>query len=227
MKRAVVLFGNILLFAWCAGAQVGSSDSLVVATPAMEAPASALALAASLPSKPVANIAAASLSGKPADPPQGVYGVRENYSWQAYLGYTYVRFYEVPGITLNKSGFNYSLVCYLKNWIGADGEFVATFGSQSGTSSHLLLGMGGARFRWVASRGLEFWAHGLAGAADFTPQTPYGGQSALGYEAGGGIDINTRHRRWTYRVAADMVGTRFFGTYQYSPKISAGLVFKF
>jgi hypothetical protein len=202
-------------------------DSLALANPTVEAPASAPASATSLPGEPVANLGATSLSSKPADPPQTVYGVHENYSWQAYLGYTYLRFYEVPGTTQNKNGFNYSMVYFINKWIGADGEFVATFGSQSGTSSHLLLGMGGGRVRWAAPRGLELWAHGLAGESHFTPQTPYGGQSAMGFEAGAGVDINAHHRRLAYRVSGDMVGTRYFNTYQYSPKISVGVVFKF
>jgi len=226
MKHAAVLLGSILLIVCCAGAQVNSSDSLATAAPLIDASANALALESSLPSKPAAN-AAVALPDEPAAPPQGVYTVRENFSWQAYLGFTFVRFYEIPGTTQNKSGFNYSMVFYFKNWIGADGEFVSTFGSQMGTSSHLLLGMGGPRVRWSAPRDIELWAHGLVGAADFTPQTAYGKQGALGWEAGAGIDINAHHRHLAYRAAADLVGTRFFGTYQYSPKISAGVVYKF
>ena len=227
MRHVVVLLGTILLFTWCAGAQAISGDSVAVASPASGEPANAQPVAATSLSESAANVAATSLASKPADPPQGVYGVREVFDWQAYLGYTYVRFYEVPGTTQNKNGFNYSMVYFFKKWIGADGEFVSTFGSQTGTSSHLLLGMGGGRFRWSAPRDIELWAHGLAGASDFTPQTPYGGQTSLGYEVGAGIDINAHHRRLAYRVSVDMVGTRYFGTYQYSPKASAGVVFKF
>jgi hypothetical protein len=51
--------------------------------------------------------------------------------------------------------------------------------------------------------------------------------NAFSLELGGGVDLMPRHRRLGYRLQADMVATRFFGTYQYSPKISAGIVFKF
>ncbi len=37
------------------------------------------------------------LPASPAPEPQGIQGVFENYSWQAYAGYTFLRFYEVPG----------------------------------------------------------------------------------------------------------------------------------
>ena len=53
------------------------------------------------------------------------------------------------------------------------------------------------------------------------------GQAAFAYEAGGGIDINAHHQKWAYRFAGDMVGTRFFSTNRFSPKISAGIVYKF
>jgi hypothetical protein len=167
-------------------------------------------------------------SSNPAEPTHDVHVVIQKFNWQAYAGYTYVRFYEVPGATLNMNGFNGSIVYYYRGgWLGADGECVAAFGSQSGTRSHLLLGMGGPRFRWSVLRGLEVWGHALAGAARLTPQIAFGNQSGFGYEGGIGVDINSHHRRIAYRLQGDMVGTRFFGSYQYSPRISAGIVFKF
>jgi hypothetical protein len=49
----------------------------------------------------------------------------------------------------------------------------------------------------------------------------------LAYELGGGVDINSRNSRWAYRIGADAVGSRYFNTYQFSPKVSAGIVYKF
>jgi hypothetical protein len=167
----------------------------------------------------------------PAEPPQ-VFGVKPTFAFQGYLGYTFLRFYEVPSTNVNTNGFNYSIVYFpalLKNWIGADGEFVLTLGSQYPYEARFLLGMGGARFRWAPTTraNIELWAHGLFGASHYVPQTPYGPQGAFGYEVGGGIDINARRRRYAYRFGADMIATHFFGTYQFSPKISAGFVYKF
>ena len=164
----------------------------------------------------------------PAEPPQDVYGVFQSFEWQAYAGYTFFRFYELPNVTENLNGFNVSMAYFPRGrWVAADGEFVAAFGSQAGVTSKFILGLGGLRLRWSAPRAVELWAHGLAGGSHFTPQTPFGGQSAFAYEVGGGIDFNAHHHRTAYRLQADVVGTRHFGTYQYSPKISAGIVYRF
>lgn len=227
MRHALILVGVFLLFGCSVGAQVSPENSQLL--PSSDSVTSVAPASAPMSFAPVGapTGANASTPSEPAELPQGVYGVFENYYWQAYIGYTFVRFYEVPSLTQNENGFNYSIVYYLKDWVAADGEFVATFGSQSGTSSRFLLGMGGARFRWVKSRELELWAHGLMGASEFTPKTAYGKEQALGYELGGGFDLNPRHRRWAYRVEGDLVGTRYFSTYQFSPKVSVGIVFKF
>lgn len=180
---------------------------------------------ASAVSSSTPSVGAAS-TAEPATP-QVVTGVFENYSWQVAGGYTFIRFYELPAITQDLNGFNFSLVYYFKDWIGADGEFVAAFGSQSGFAAHYLFGGGGPRFRWSAPRGLEVWGHGLLGHTHFTPQTADGPQGAFAYELGGGIDINAHHHRWAYRFEGDVIGSHYFGTYQFSPKVSAGIVYKF
>ena len=167
-------------------------------------------------------------ASEPALPlPQGVQGVLPGSSWQVYAGYAFARFYAYPGTTLNHNGFDLSVSYYFKNWLGGEAELFATFGSLTGQRSVFLVGAGGPKMRWAGSNGIEVWAHGLVGGSHFTPQTAYGNERALAYEAGAGVDIPSRHRRLAYRVEGDMVGTRFFSTYQYSPKISAGIVWKF
>lgn len=234
MRYIAFLAGVILIFA------SGAAGQLNPASPLFAGP-SAATLAAPVPGThalfafaPAASAAlavpgaGAFAASAPAEPPQGVYGVFQNFDWQAYAGYTYLRFYEVPNVTQNMNGFNFSMAYYPRGgWIAADGEFVAVFGSQAGVTSNFVLGMGGARFRWSAPRAVEVWVHGLAGGSHLTPQTPYGSQSAFGYELGGGVDVNARQHRVAYRLQGDVVGTRYFGTYQYSPKISAGIVYKF
>jgi hypothetical protein len=240
MRHSAFLFGAILLFTASAGAQAKVADSVLPASPAPEA-AGVLSAANSSPTlalaiAPVAGPvgapgAAASDSSAPSDPAAQqptVYGVLQNYNWQLYAGYAFVRFYEVPTITQTMNGLELGIVYYPGGkWIGADGELVAAFGSQAGVTSKFLLAMGGPRFRWLAPRGVELWAHGLVGGTHFLPQTPYGSQSAFAYEVGGGVDLNVHHRRLAYRAEAGMVGTRYFNTYQYSPKVSVGIVFKF
>src|SRR5271167_497065 len=91
------------------------------------------------PVVPVLGLTSTSLAlASPAEPaaPQAVTGVFEEYAWQLSGGYSFVRFYELPAITQNMNGFNFSLAYYFKDWIAADGEFAAAFGSQAGFPAH-------------------------------------------------------------------------------------------
>ena len=250
MKQTFVLLGVAFIFVSGARAQehpaierLLTSSYFTLAATVSEAPPPTLPLAiapgiatsssntpaASAPAttEPGTFAANTPLAATPPDPPQYVQGVRVIYNWQAYFGYTFFRFYEVPGTQVNTNGFNYSMVYYLKNWFGVDGEFAATRTSQSAFNGWFLFGGGGPRFRWSGPRGLELWGHVLFGYSHLTPQTPFGTQSAFAYEAGGGADINVLRTRWALRIGADMVGSHYFNTYQYSPKAFAGVVYKF
>jgi hypothetical protein len=158
---------------------------------------------------------------------QGVYGVLPNYNWELYGGYTFFRFYEVPKTTVNTNGIQISAAYYFSSepWLGAEGEIFGTFGPNP--CSKFVLGSGGVRLRYRMTRGLVLWAHATVGGAHFLPQTVYGKQAGLGFEGGGGVDLNIRRTRFSYRAEGDFVGTRFFSTYQYSPKVSTGIVFHF
>ena len=171
-------------------------------------------------------VLAAAADPNPPEPPQGVYGVFPKFDWEASAGYTFLRFYEAPRTTPNTNGAYGSVVYYVKDWIGAEGEVNAAFGTLSGSTSHFVLPGGGVRLRWPMSGGIEIWGHALAGVSNLSPETPYGKSTTFAYEAGAGIEIRT-HRRWAYRIEGDAVGTFFFNTYQVSPKVSAGVVYKF
>lgn len=241
MKLPVCLLAGVLLFALNASAQNDPQNSPLLVSRFGDAAAQPVAATVGSPSFAVANLPTptpasepnfgnAFAAPSPAEPPQVVYGVKPNYDFQAYLGYTFLRFYEVPGTQINTNGLNFGIVYYpdyFKGWIGADGEFVLTLGSQFNQKARFLLGMGGARFRWAGPHNIEVWVHGLAGGSHYVPQTSYGSQSAFGYELGAGVDINTHNSRWAYRIAGDAVGTRYFSTYQFSPKVSVGVVYKF
>jgi hypothetical protein len=216
MRHLVFLCGAVLILACSAGAQLNSASPFLLGS------ASPAAAAEALPAPNPPGF------GLPADPPQGVYGVFQDFNFQAYVGYTYFRFYEVPNLTNNLNGANFSVVWFPKSgWFGPDGEVIAAFGSQGAFTAKFASAMGGVRLRHSALPGTEIWVHGLVGGAHFLPQTPYGGLNAFSYEAGGGIDLTPRHRRLGFRVQADMLGTHFFGTHQYGPKISAGIFYKF
>ena len=231
MKRLSIICGVFLVFAVSAGAQekykpmdAERTDSAYLQTFAANAanpffsPEAALAEAPAEFPEPL-----------PASPePQKVAGVFPSYRWQVYVGYAYSRFYAYPGATPNENGFDLAAAYYFgPGWLGAEGELTPVFGSLAGKSSSLVFGGGGPKVRWSGPRGVDVWAHAIAGGAHFTPHTPYGGESSFGYELGAGIDIRSRYRRLAYRVEGDMVGTHFFGTFQYSPKISAGVVLNF
>jgi hypothetical protein len=238
MRYIAILVALVSLVAVRAGAQTSASNSPLLpssyfAVPVAVNPSVNAVTLTPSPFAPSANTAtglapSTPLSLMPATPaaPQDVASVFETYSWQLYFGYSFFRFYELPHITQNMNGFNYGMVYYFNNWLGAEGQFDATHGNQSGFSSWFVSGYGGPRFRWSAPRQIELWAHALIGYSHFTPQTAAGPQHALAYEFGGGADLPF-HPRWAIRVSGDAVGTRYFSTYQFSPKFSAGLVFKF
>lgn len=243
MRYAEFLFGAILLFTASAGAQANPGVSVppvssapdAASVPSAENSSPTFALAISpAAGAPGALGPASSNSSTPSDPgaqQPTVYGVFPTYNWQLYVGYTFVRFYEVPQITQDMNGFELGMVYYPRGgWVGPEGKLVGVFGSQPGAcgcTSKLLLAMGGPRFRWAKPRALELWAHGLVGGTHYLPQTPYGSQSAFAYEVGGGIDVKAHHLRLAYRAGAGMVGTRYFSTYQYSPIVTVGIVFKY
>ncbi|HKS67996.1 MAG TPA: hypothetical protein VJR26_12220 [Candidatus Acidoferrales bacterium] len=243
MRRSALLLSAVFLFGFGTLAQENSQNPSLVETGAEAgSPSGSVAHSMPLPawivtppidastSSMLPGVTGLSSSSKdvPVADPQVTIGVRETYPFQLYVGYTFLRFYELPSKTLSTNGFNYSIVYYPLDWIGADGEFVLTLGDQYPYQARFLLGMGGARVRARPfRRDIEVWAHALAGRSHFVPQTPFGGQGAFAYELGGGVDLNTLNGRYAIRAGADMVGTRYFGTEQFSPKISVGFVYKF
>ncbi|MBZ5695856.1 MAG: hypothetical protein LAN36_10925 [Acidobacteriia bacterium] len=220
MRYTAFLLGVVLLFAAGAGAQVNSQSSPLLASADPGTP-----VTAALGSSP----ALALPSSRPAAQQPTVYGVFENFNWQVSGGYTFIRFYVVPGVTADMNGINIGMVYYPKGkWIGGEGEFEGAWGSVGGCScSKLALATGGPRFRWAAPHAVELWAHGLVGMVHFLPQTAFGSQTAFAYVVGGGADIGPKHSKIAYRVSADMIGTRLFSTYQYSPQASISVVYKF
>jgi hypothetical protein len=240
MKQSLFLFVAVLFLAASAGAQASLDSSLPLAPATSQAGAPASPSSLSLFAMDAAPLPAAANSGLGAsgssalgsnstDQQQpSVYGVFQNFNWQATAGYTFFRFYVLPHVTSDMNGLNLGLVYYPGGkWYAADGEFVGEWGSVHGVGTKYVQGMGGGRVRWLAPRGIEVWGHGMVGGSHFLPQTAFGSQSSFAYEIGAGVDLNLHQRRIAYRVSANMVGTHYFGTYQYSPDLSAGVVFKF
>jgi hypothetical protein len=240
MRQAALVCGAILavlLASWGARAQTLASDS-ATSGPASFSSANSGPLFAQLEvptAVPSFAVAAAPMpafqkdappAGSGADvPPQGVYGVFPSYKYQIFIGYSFLRFYVVPGSEVNTNGLDFSIAYYFRDRIAVDGEMAVTLGTYTGENSEAFIGMGGLRYRHPMDR-FDLWIHGLAGETHFSPQTAFGGEDGFGYEVGGGLDYTPRRLRLSWRVQADMVGSHLYGTYQYSPKISVGLVYK-
>jgi hypothetical protein len=241
MKHAAFLLGAILLFFTTSFAQDNSANSILFAPseqgaldrgssfiPGQRFLFASTATPAST-EEPGFPAGVSNPSSEPAAQRSNVYSAFENYNWQLYAGYALFRFYAVPHRTETMNGINLAISYYpTGNWFAADGDIFAEFGTFQHQSSRFTSYLGGGRVRQrLGPRNLEIWAHGLAGFAKFLPQTALGGQTAFSYEVGGGVDLGIPRHRLAYRVEADMVGTKFFHTYQLSPKISVGVVFKF
>jgi hypothetical protein len=235
MKYISVLLGCLLLLAVNAGAQSNFGSSVSLASPEFMAYAVTPATAAT-PATPATDspaifaapgFATPAPAALPAAMPQDVQGVFNKYSWDVYAGYTFFRFYEVPGTVSNMNGGNISAVYYYRDWLGADAEVAAMYGSQPGQNSWLVFGGIGPRFRYVGPKGIDVWTHVMIGGVWITPQTPFGGQGALAGLAGVGVDLNAHHRHVALRVAIDGIASRCCNTYQISPKASVGIVYKF
>jgi hypothetical protein len=221
MKLAGVLIAVLISCISGARAQaVPSSPYLLLPpapnffAPALPAPA-ALALSASRAPAPA-----------PVPMPQSVQGVYPEQYWQVYLGYTYFRFYEVPGTVVNTSGFQGSMAYYCKEWLAAEGEVNGGVGTQTGQSAKFVFGGAGLRARYAPSRAYDIWLHALGGGARYSPQVAYGGPNAFAYEVGAGFDLNM-NRHLSYRAEADVIGSAFFSTYQLSPRLALGVVYNF
>jgi Outer membrane protein beta-barrel domain len=225
MKLAGVL-AAILLFS-VSGVRAQSMQAPIQASPYFLVPAAPNFFAAATPAPAALALSAASAPAPaPAPAPQSVQGVFPSQYWQLYIGYSYLRFYEVPGTTVNASGVQASMAYNLKDWLAAEGEVNGGVAKQSGVSSKLLFAGAGLRAKYNISRGYDVWVHAVGGGAHLTPETSYGGENALAYEFGAGADLNmTRHL--SYRAELDLLGTRYFSTYQVSPRLSGGLVYNF
>lgn len=154
---------------------------------------------------------------------QNVKGVRPDASpLQVGAGFTFVSFHETPGTTWNNPGFDASAV-YYRDWLGVEGNFSGAFGSQNSASTSLLFAGGGVRMRLQNVFAFEPWVHAVVGYTHLSPQLSFGSDNAAGYKLGGGVDLHPHHGRIGYRVSADMLGTSFFHTYQFSPEVSVGV----
>jgi hypothetical protein len=154
---------------------------------------------------------------------QGIQGIHPDTSpLQIGAGFTFLSYHEVPSTTWNNAGFDASAV-YYRDWLGVEGDFSDAFGSQNSQSTSVLFAGGGVRLRMPNTYSFEPWVHAVVGYTQLSPQPTFGNNIGAGYKLGGGVDFNLHHSRIGYRVSADVLGSNFFHTYQFSPEVSVGI----
>jgi opacity protein-like surface antigen len=185
-----------------------ASDSGTFATPA------AAAVPAALPAAP-----------KPK-PPKFVFGDRDDYRWQLYVGVEFYRFLSNIYIA-SLVGTNTTLDYYTNSWFAVEGSVVTGFAPPVVDNEHVKYfgGSGGIR---IGGRRNQFepWAHGLVGGSHLQPQTAGHSKNALSAQAGIGLDYRL-NSRLSLRAELDWVYTAFFGQSQNNFQGTTGAVFHF
>lgn len=186
------------------------SDSATFATPA-PAPAVPAALPAAKPKPKL---------------PKFVFGDRDDYRWQLYIGVEFYRFLSNV-ITASLVGTNTTLDYYTNDWFAVEGSVVTGFAPPVQGNEHVkyLGGSGGIR---VGGRRNQFepWAHALVGGSHLQPQTAAGSRNGLSAQAGIGMDYRL-NSRLSARLELDWVYTTFFHQTQNNFQGTTGLVFHF
>jgi hypothetical protein len=158
---------------------------------------------------------------------QGIQGVPPASSSpvQVGVGFTFLRFYEAPGLTQNSAGLDGSFVDYnFRDYGAVEADASDAFGTENGQNTQVGFAGGGYRFRTTHFKTFQPWIHALLGVAVISPKA-YGSDAALGYKLGGGLDYKPSHGRIGFRASVDMFGGNFFKTYQLNPQVSAGVYF--
>jgi hypothetical protein len=145
--------------------------------------------------------------------------------FEAGIEYAWTHAEAAPNLNYNLNGFVGSLSWFFVRDLGVEGQLLGGWGGGN-TNAKLAFAGGGLHARFNQSNRLQPWIHGLIGHTHLHPQTLYGGQTALGWEAGGGIDY--RFTTWiSLRVGMDALGTGYFHVTQVSPVVHGGVVFNF
>ena len=188
-----------------------ASDPTVFATPV---PAAAVPAASPTPAKPKPKL------------PKFVFGDRDDYRWQLYVG---VEFYRFLSNIYNASmvGTNTTLDYYTNGWFAVEGSIVTGFAPPVIDNEHVKYFGGGGGIRIGGRRNqFEPWAHALVGGSHLQPQTAGNSRSALSAQAGIGLDYRL-NSRLSLRAELDWVYTTFFGQTQNNFQGTTGAVFHF
>jgi hypothetical protein len=198
-------------------------DSLTAADIFLQ-PASPFAsptLTTALPAEPAPADPAA-----PAPKPKFLYGGRDDYRWQLFLGASGFRF-QSNLVNASAVGVMTSVTYFLNEWFAVEGNVTATFAPAilKNEDVKFVTYGGGAKIAWRQKR-WEPWMHGIFGGAHENPQFAAVSRSSYSIQVGGGADYRW-NPRVSFRLEADYVRTGFFNRSQNNLLAAGGIVFHF
>jgi len=168
----------------------------------------------------------AALPAAPKPKPKFVFGDRDDYRWQLYVGVEFYRFLSNI-ITASLVGTNTTLDYYTNGWFAVEGSVVTGFAPPITGNEHVKYFGGGGGIRIGGRRNqFEPWAHALVGGSHLQPQTAGNSRSALSAQGGIGLDYRL-NSRLSLRAELDWVYTTFFNQTQNNFQATTGAVFHF
>jgi hypothetical protein len=153
--------------------------------------------------------------------------------WQLVFNYQYQHF-KILGQSFSDNGYNTDFTRYLTDWFGIEGTAVVGFGNTGAPynirEKSFFIG-GGPHITWPRAGRFEPWGHVLTGWEHFrfaqTNKTiGLGSNSAIGFRAGGGVDVKVFPRAYL-RFQGDVLGSHFGSTRQANYSFGAGMVLNF
>ena len=153
----------------------------------------------------------------------------DDYRLQIGMGFTYVRF-RSAAFDVGMYGLNTSVVFFLNQWLGVEGNFTAAFGRnvfQPTNDQTRYAGiMGGLKISWRKPE-WEPWVHGLVGLAHVNPQLAGVSKNGVALQAGGGVDFPVLDGLFWLRLEGDYICTQLYNTGQNNFQGVVGVVFHF
>jgi len=214
MRKAVFLFVAILC---CAAAAAAQDDSALASGPSTNL--------ATIRSIAPAESAFAPRPVAPQPSPQR-FPTPDEYGWQVSMSYTYTHL-RFPGNARNMNGFSTSIIRYVNDWFGLEGNVTGAFSSLPGNldGKYFFYG-GGVHIAWRNTTRVDPWGRILVGRARVLPQTALGKRDTIAYVGGAGVDLKLTGRLY-FRVSGDYFGTRMFNSSQNNYQASGGVVVNF
>jgi hypothetical protein len=146
-------------------------------------------------------------------------------SMELTLGYMFVRF-NSSQFSASMSGINSSFTYYTSNWLAAEGEITAAFGSQSSSSFTAKYAFYGGGVKIAApEKRIRPWAHALFGGIHLLPQTAFS-RNGVAVELGGGADVRLKSGL-LLRLKADYARSQVYAGGQNNFQVGTGVVYRF